>query len=41
MFPLRLCDVRFQPNGRKVLDGVELELGGEGITLVLGPNGAG
>ncbi|AKU11003.1 hypothetical protein AzCIB_1098 [Azoarcus sp. CIB] len=41
MFPLRLRDVRFQPNGRKVLDGVELELGGEGITLVLGPNGAG
>ncbi|NMG73523.1 phosphate ABC transporter ATP-binding protein [Aromatoleum diolicum] len=41
MFPLRLRDVRFQPNGRAILDGVDLELGGEGITLVLGPNGAG
>lgn len=41
MFPLRLRDLRFQPNGRAVLDGVDLELGGEGITLVLGPNGAG
>ncbi|AYH43331.1 phosphate ABC transporter ATP-binding protein [Azoarcus sp. DN11] len=41
MFPLRLCDIRFQPDGRPVLDGIDLELGGEGITLVLGPNGAG
>src|SRR5574337_1260074 len=41
MFPLRLRDLRFQPNGRAVLEGVDLELGGEGITLVLGPNGAG
>jgi len=41
MFPLRVRDLRFQPNGRAVLDGVDLELGGEGITLVLGPNGAG
>jgi tungstate transport system ATP-binding protein len=41
MFPIRIRDLRFQPNGRKVLDGVDLELGGDGITLVLGPNGAG
>ncbi|WP_156822067.1 phosphate ABC transporter ATP-binding protein [Azoarcus sp. KH32C] len=41
MFPLRLRDLKFQPNGRAVLDGVDLELGGEGITLILGPNGAG
>jgi len=41
MFPIKIRDLRFQPNGRPVLDGVNLELGGEGITLVLGPNGAG
>lgn len=41
MFPLRIRDLRFQPNGRVVLDGVDLELAGDGITLVLGPNGAG
>ncbi len=41
MFPLRLADLAFQPNGKAVLDGVDLELSGEGITLLLGPNGAG
>jgi len=41
MFPLRIRGLCFQPNGRRVLDGVDLELGGEGITLLLGPNGAG
>ena len=41
MFPVRMHSVRFEPNGRTVLDGVELELGDEGITLVMGPNGAG
>lgn len=41
MFPLRVAGLRFQPNGRAILDGVDLELSGEGITVVLGPNGAG
>ena len=41
MFPVRMQNVRFEPNGRTVLDGVTLELGDEGITLVMGPNGAG
>lgn len=41
LFPLRLEQIRFQPNGRSVLDGVDLTLSGEGITIVLGPNGAG
>lgn len=40
-FPLRLHDVRFAPGARVVLDGVDLELDGDGITVVLGPNGAG
>lgn len=41
MFPLRIRDLRVCPRGRAVLDGIDLDLGGEGITLVLGPNGAG
>ncbi len=41
MFPIRIRNLRFSPNGRAVLDGIDLELGGEGITLLLGPNGAG
>ncbi len=41
MFPLRLQDLRFSPNGRTVLAGVNLELGSEGISVILGPNGAG
>ena len=40
-FPLHIRDLRFAPGARVVLDGVNLELGGEGITIVLGPNGAG
>ena len=40
-FPLRLTDVRYTPNGREVLRGVNLELGDEGITLILGANGSG
>lgn len=40
-FPLQLHDVRFAPGERVVLDGVNLELRGDGITVVLGPNGAG
>lgn len=41
MFPLRLSGLRFAPAGRPVLDGLDLELSGEGISLILGPNGAG
>ena len=41
MFPLRLAGLRFAPEGRAVLDGVDLELSGEGISVILGPNGAG
>ncbi|HEX5639992.1 MAG TPA: ATP-binding cassette domain-containing protein [Burkholderiaceae bacterium] len=41
MLPISVRDVRFVPAGRPVLAGVDLELGGEGITVVLGPNGAG
>ena len=41
MFPIRLEQVHFTPNGRVVLSGVDLCVQGEGITLILGPNGAG
>ena len=41
MFPIRLADVSFVPNGRSVLSGVNLDIADEGITPVLGPNGAG
>lgn len=41
MFPLRIAGLRFQPNGRAVLDGLDLELSGEGISVILGPNGTG
>ncbi len=41
MFPLRIAGLRFVPNGRAVLDGLDLELSGEGISVILGPNGTG
>jgi tungstate transport system ATP-binding protein len=41
MFPLRISSLRFQPNGRAVLDGLDLELSGEGISVILGSNGTG
>ena len=41
MFPLRLAALRFAPEGREILAGVDLQLSGEGISVVLGPNGAG
>ncbi|PKO35192.1 MAG: ABC transporter ATP-binding protein [Betaproteobacteria bacterium HGW-Betaproteobacteria-7] len=41
MFPLQIAGLRFQPNGRAILDGLDLELCGEGISVVLGPNGTG
>ena len=41
IFPLRISDLRYRPNGREVLAGIDLELNDEGITLVLGPNNAG
>lgn len=41
MFPLQVSGLRFAPEGRTVLDGLNLELSGEGISVILGPNGAG
>lgn len=41
MFPLRVTGLRFAPAGRVVLDGLDLTLSGEGISIILGPNGTG
>ena len=41
MFPLHITGLRFAPEGRAVLDALDLELSGEGISVILGPNGAG
>lgn len=41
MFPIRLDQLSFTPNGRQVLAGIDLTLNGEGISVILGPNGAG
>jgi tungstate transport system ATP-binding protein len=41
MFPLAIAGLRFVPNGRAVLDELDLELSGEGISVILGPNGTG
>lgn len=38
---LRLSDIRLTLGGRAVLDGIDLELPGRGVTAVMGPNGAG
>ena len=41
MFPLALHGLGFGSNGKTVLEGLDLDLAGEGITVILGPNGAG
>ena len=41
MFPLHVSGLRFAPGGRVVLDGLDLALSGEGISIILGPNGTG
>ena len=41
MFPLHIAALRFAPEGRVVLDDLDLVLSGEGITVILGPNGTG
>jgi tungstate transport system ATP-binding protein len=41
ILPLRLDGVCFEAGGRRLIDGISLELRGGSRTLVLGPNGAG
>lgn len=41
MFPIKLRGLSYRPNGRSLLDDLDLDVDGEGITLILGPNGAG
>lgn len=39
--PLRASGLSFAVEGRAIIDGVDLEIGGTGITVIMGPNGAG
>jgi tungstate transport system ATP-binding protein len=41
MFPIEVAQLCFTPNGRRVLDRVDLTLDGDGISVLLGANGAG
>ena len=41
MFPLHISALRFAPEGREVLAAIDLRLSGEGISVILGPNGTG
>ncbi|MGD9866831.1 MAG: phosphate ABC transporter ATP-binding protein [Hyphomicrobiales bacterium] len=41
LLPVELDHVSFLANGRRLIDGVDLSIGGDGITLIMGPNGAG
>ena len=41
MFPIELAGVGFRPDGQCVLSGIDLQLDGDGISILLGPNGVG
>jgi len=41
LLPLRIEDVCFEAGGRRIIDGISLEIGAGVRTVILGPNGAG
>ena len=41
LLPLRIEDVCFEAGGRRIIDGISLEIGAGARTVILGPNGAG
>ncbi|WP_073145984.1 ATP-binding cassette domain-containing protein [Litoreibacter ascidiaceicola] len=41
LFPLRLSDAQVRRRGKTILGPVNLELDGQGLTIIVGPNGAG
>lgn len=41
LLPLRIEDMRFEAGGRRIIDGISLEIGAGPRTVILGPNGAG
>src|SRR5512132_2896675 len=41
LLPLRIEGVCFEAGGRRIIDGISLEIGAGPRTVILGPNGAG
>ena len=41
ILPIRGEGVAFERGGRRILDGVDIEIGGDGTLVLMGPNGAG
>ena len=41
LLPLRIEDVCFEAGGRRIIEGISLEMGAGARTVILGPNGAG
>lgn len=41
LLPLRIEDLCFEAGGRRIIDGISLEIGAGPRTVILGPNGAG
>ncbi|SFR64330.1 tungstate transport system ATP-binding protein [Litoreibacter janthinus] len=41
LFPLRLRDAQVRRRGKTILGPVDLELDGQGLTIIVGPNGSG
>ena len=41
MFPLEVTRLTFEAGGRRLVDGLDLSLSGDGTTVLMGPNGAG
>ena len=41
ILPIRGEGVAFERGGRRILDGVDIEIGGDGTLVLIGPNGAG
>ena len=41
LLPLRIEDLCFEAGGRRIIDGISLEIAAGARTVILGPNGAG
>ena len=41
ILPIRGNGLAFERGGRRILDGIDIEVGGSGTLVLIGPNGAG